>query len=84
LDRAIDSQGQTIDFLLTVNRDASAAKRFLTQAVKKVFSKAVRVINTDKAKVYPKAIENHLFFFTFISTFCNTTRLNRIRARSTD
>lgn len=55
--RAIDSQGNTIDFLLTANRDAQAAKRFLTKAFKGVSSKVVRVINTDKAKAYPKAIE---------------------------
>ena len=55
--RAIDSQGNTIDFLLTANRDASAAKRFLSKALKRLSSKAVRVINTDKAKAYPKAIE---------------------------
>ena len=55
--RAIDSEGQTIDFLLRVNRDATAAKRFFTKALKKISSKAVRVINTDKAKAYLKAIE---------------------------
>jgi transposase-like protein len=29
--RAVDSQGNTIDFLLTAYRDATAAKRFLGQ-----------------------------------------------------
>jgi transposase-like protein len=28
LDRAVDSTGQTIDFLLTAKRDAAAAKHF--------------------------------------------------------
>lgn len=55
--RAIDSEGQTIDFLLTAKRDASAAKRFLKKALSKSTSKTLRVINTDKAKAYPKAIE---------------------------
>ena len=55
--RAIDSEGQTIDFLLTAKRDAMAAKRFLTKAFKHGHSDVVRVINTDKAKAYPKAIE---------------------------
>jgi transposase, IS6 family len=55
--RAIDSEGNTIDFLLTANRDATAAKRFLKKALKQSPSNIVRVINTDKAKAYPKAIE---------------------------
>ncbi len=55
--RAIDSDGQTIDFLLTAKRDAIAAKRFLTKALNHGHSDVVRVINTDKAKAYPKAIE---------------------------
>ena len=55
--RAIDSQGNTIDFLFTANTDATAAKRLLTKALKGFSSKVVRVINTDKAKAYPKAIE---------------------------
>jgi IS6 family transposase len=54
--RAVDSAGQTIDFLLTAKRDASAAKRFF----QKVFSLAVnpipRVINVDKNPAYPAAI----------------------------
>src|SRR2546423_10995423 len=31
--RAVDKQGQTIDFLLTEHRDEQAAKRFLTKAI---------------------------------------------------
>ena len=31
--RAIDSRGQTIDFLLTARRDTAAAKRFLRKAI---------------------------------------------------
>ena len=48
--RAIDSEGQTIDFLLT-------AKRFLSKVLNQGHSDIVRVINTDKANTYPKAIE---------------------------
>lgn len=55
--RAIDSDGQTIDFLLTAKRDALAAKRFLTKAISHGHSDVIRVINTDRAKAYPKAIE---------------------------
>ena len=31
--RAVDSRGQTIDFLLSAKRDAAAAKRFLRKAL---------------------------------------------------
>src|SRR4051812_27279500 len=31
--RAVDSRGQTIDFLLSANRDAAAAKRFFRKAL---------------------------------------------------
>jgi len=33
--RALDKQGQTIDFLLTEHRDEPAAKRFLTKAIRR-------------------------------------------------
>jgi putative transposase len=33
--RAVDKQGQTIDFLLTQERDEQAAKRFLTKAIRR-------------------------------------------------
>src|SRR6266571_5079667 len=33
--RAVDTQGQTIDFLLTEQRDEHAAKRFLTKAIRR-------------------------------------------------
>ena len=31
--RAVDSTGQTIEFLLTAERDAAASKRFLVKAI---------------------------------------------------
>jgi putative transposase len=33
--RAVDKHGQTIDFLLTEERDEQAAKRFLTKAIRR-------------------------------------------------
>ena len=47
--RAIDSDGHTIDFLLTAKRDTKAAKRFLQKVLKQNHSSTPRVINTDKA-----------------------------------
>ena len=35
LSRAVDTPGQTIDFLLTAPRDEQAAKRFLTKAIRR-------------------------------------------------
>ena len=55
--RAIDSKGDTIDFLLTENRDAPAATRFFHKAFGHSDSRKIRVINTDKDKAYPKAIK---------------------------
>jgi len=54
--RAVDSQGKTLDFLLTGSRDAQAAKRFF-RALKAVHNQEPRVINLDKNAAYSKAID---------------------------
>jgi len=46
--RAVDSNGQTIDFLLTAKRDAAAAKRFFRRALSNPGNRMPRVINVDK------------------------------------
>ena len=56
LDRAVDSKGNTFDFLLTARRDAQAAKRFLRKALKVDHTQEPRVINVDKNPAYPNAI----------------------------
>ena len=55
--RAVDSTGQTIDFLLTAKRDAAAAKRFLRKAIDASGNPMPRVINVDKNPAYPAARE---------------------------
>ncbi len=55
--RAVDSTGQTIDFLLTAKRDAAAAKRFLRKAIDASGNPMPRVINVDKNPAYPAAME---------------------------
>lgn len=55
--RAVDSQGKTIDFLLTAYRDAQAAKRFLSKAMNAIHNQEPQVINVDKNAAYPKAID---------------------------
>ena len=55
--RAVDSVGQTIDFLLTARRDAAAAKRFLQKALAASGNAVPRVMNVDKNPAYPAAVE---------------------------
>jgi len=46
--RAVNSAGQTVDFLLTANRDAAAAKRFFRKILLEPANPQPRVINVDK------------------------------------
>jgi IS6 family transposase len=54
--RAVDSQGNTIEFLLRAKRDAKAAKRFFRKALKGLHTTTPRVITVDKNPAYPAAI----------------------------
>jgi len=53
--RAVDSTGQTIDFLLTAKRDAAAAKWFFRKVFRFSCNPIPRVINVDKNPAYPAA-----------------------------
>ncbi len=55
--RAVDSDGNTLDFLLTAHRDAQAAKRFFRKGLNAAHTQEPRVINVDKNAAYPKAID---------------------------
>ena len=55
LDRALDSTGQAINFLLTAKRDTAAAKRFLLGAIEVSGDPMPRVMNVDKNPTYPGA-----------------------------
>jgi transposase, IS6 family len=55
--RAVDSTGQTIEFLLTAKRDWAAAKRFLVKAIEASGNAMPRVLNVDKNPAYPAAVE---------------------------
>lgn len=55
--RAVDSNGNTLDFMLSSKRDSLAAKRFLNKVIKARHSKNPRVINVDKNAAYPIAVE---------------------------
>jgi len=54
--RAVDSEGNTIDFMLSAKRDAKSAKRFFKKALKASHSSNPRVINVDKNAAYPPAV----------------------------
>ena len=55
--RAVDSRGQTIDFLLSAKRDAEAAKRFFRKALGQPHTVNPRTLTVDKNPAYPCAIE---------------------------
>jgi transposase, IS6 family len=55
--RAVDSAGQTIDFMLSAKRDARAASRFFRKMLIAPQHSSPRVINVDKNQAYPPAIE---------------------------
>ena len=56
--RAVDSAGNTLDFLLCAKRDAQAAKRFFRKALKASHTVSPRVLNVDKNAAYPGAFED--------------------------
>ena len=54
--RAVDKCGQTTDFLLSAQRDAAAAKRFLSKARGQPHTVNPPTITVDKNPSYPKAV----------------------------
>ena len=56
--RAVDSEGNTLDFLLTAKRDAKAAKRFLRKVLKSSHTVEPRVITVDNNPSYPAALSD--------------------------
>jgi transposase, IS6 family len=55
--RAVDSTGQTIDFMLSAKRDTKAAKRFFRNMLKAPKHQPPRVINVDRNNAYPPGVE---------------------------
>ena len=55
--RAVDKQGNTIDFLLTAKRDKKAALRFLTKAIERNVKPGL--INIDKSGANTAAIQDY-------------------------
>lgn len=59
--RAIDANGQMVDFRLTARRDTKAARAFLNKAIERVRLHRPATIVTDKAHSYRRVIRelNH-------------------------
>jgi IS6 family transposase len=55
--RAVDSEGNTLDFLLSAKRDGKAAARFFRKVLKAKHTQAPRVITVDKNAAYPVAMD---------------------------
>ena len=55
--RAVDSDGNTLDFMLSARRDAKAAKRFFKKVFLAKHNGQPKVINVDKNAAYPPAIK---------------------------
>ena len=55
--RAVDSNGDTIDFMLSSKRDQKAAKRLFKKALDPNHNQIPRVITVDKNSAYPPAID---------------------------
>jgi transposase-like protein len=56
--RAVDKEGDTIDFYLSVHRDQLAAARFFKKALGADHNEVPRVINVDKNPSYPPAVDS--------------------------
>jgi len=54
--RAVDSEGNTLDFMLSAKRNTQAAVRFFRKALQAVHTQGPRVINVDQNAAYPKAM----------------------------
>ena len=55
--RAVDSQGNTIDFLLRSRRNMQSAKRFLKKMLRASHSSEPRVLSVDGNPAYPPAVK---------------------------
>src|SRR5262249_8578921 len=55
--RAVDNEGNTLDFWLSATRDAAAATAFFEKTLGAPHTVAPRTINVDKHAAYPKAVE---------------------------
>ncbi|WP_042891507.1 IS6 family transposase [Bacillus cereus] len=55
--RAVDSEGNTVDFYLSKNRKIKSAKRFFKKALASCHTSRPHVLTVDKNPAYPKAVK---------------------------
>jgi len=55
--RVVDSNGNTLDWMLSAKRDAKAAKRFFKKILTNQHCRSPRVINVDKNKAFSPAFD---------------------------
>ncbi|PGA66072.1 IS6 family transposase, partial [Bacillus toyonensis] len=55
--RAVDSEGNTVDFYLSKNRKAQSAKRFFKKSLASCHVSKPRVLTVDKNPAYPQAVK---------------------------
>lgn len=55
--RAVDSEGNPLDFLLSAKRDGKTAARFFRKVLKAKHTQTPRVITVDKNAAYPVAMD---------------------------
>ena len=73
--RAVDSQGNTLDFILSAKRDARVAQRFFRKALKADHTQEALVINVDKNAAYPPAVDE----LKADQSLPKTTELRRVK-----
>ena len=56
--QAVDSTGATLDFMLSIARDANAAERFFRQVLQASHTRTPWVITVDKNAAYPLSIRD--------------------------
>jgi IS6 family transposase len=56
--RAVDSEGNTLDFLLSETRDAKAAQQFFSKVLRANHTVTPRVITVDQHAAYPPAVQD--------------------------
>lgn len=73
--RAIDKNGDTLDWMLSRYRNKKSAKKFFKKILGNLHVKDPRVINTDKSPTFPPAIEE----LQKSKEFPKKTKLRRIK-----
>ena len=78
--RGVDSNGDTLDFLLRATRDRNAAIAFFRKTVGASHTTPPRVVNVDKNPAYPIAVEaiKHEGFFRPRSSLRHCKYLNNV------